>query len=540
MAKVLKRIGTLSHKFAVDIVVHSLQMSLSLPIKVAIVWKRRNKRIETSGRPDLLPTQGSVEIEETLTMINTLYQKKAGNYMEKKADLTVQAIVEGKGSKSIGGLKLNIADYATAALQRQTFKLEKSPDRYSSITISVRCRGLGEPSVISDNMSDASGDSGASYGTEGDYSGPPLFEQDLTGFEEETKVLMGSGGRPPALIKGKQEQKPKRMEPQAQEMLAQLSILEREKASLQSQKDELQASYAGLVESTRKDREKLLEHITSQDTQLEEVSSLTDSYKSQLEAAEEDNRKLAQSKKELQAVVKKLEMTVNEQKEDCFGLREENERLKRCVEMLEEKGKGLQRRMNEAISEKTKLESSLIEAQSEVETLQHALNQQGQGSAADSALKRQLEVVKTEMEKREKLLNEAVIEAKAELERAEMGNARKQAELTVQLTTLKGKLQQECDRADREQAAREKLESQITAESEDFTSKVNRMTINMKQVQSQRDQLEETLTRRFRAPEPENSTVLAGKIEELEAQVARQRDVITQLESDLTNTFEEK
>jgi len=540
MAKVLKRIGTLAHKFAVDITVHSLQMSLSLPIKVAVVWKRRNKRIETSGRPDLLPTQGSVELEETLTMINTLYQKKAGNYMEKKADLTVQAIVEGKGSKSIGGLRLNLADYATAALQRQTFKLEKSPDRYSSITISVRCRGLGEPAPISDNMSDASGDSGASYGTEGDYSGPPLFEQDLTGFEEETKVLPGSGGRPPALIKGKQEQKPKRMEPQAQEMLAQLSILEREKASLQGQKDELQVSYAALVESSRKDREKLLEHITAQDSQLEEVSSLTDSYKSQLEAAEEDNRRLTQSKKELQAAVKKLENALSELKEGRSTLTDENQRMRRSLETLEEKCKGLQRRFNEALAEKTKQESSLIEAQSEVETLQQALSQRGQGADTESAHRRQLEVMKTEMEKREKLLKEAVSEAKAELERVETAHTRRNAELTVQLSTLQAKLQQESDRADKEQAARELLESQLTADSEDFASKVNRMTMNMKQVQTQRDQLEETLTRRFRAPEPANSTVLAAKVEDLETQLARQRDIITQLESDLTNTFEEK
>lgn len=539
MAKVLKRIGTLAHKFAVDITVHSLQMSLSLPIRVAVVWKRRNKRIETSGRPDLLPTQGSVELEETLTMINTLYQKKAGNYMEKKADLTVQAIVEGKGSKSIGGLRLNLADYATAALQRQTFKLEKSPDRYSSITISVRCRGLGEPAPISDNMSDASGDSGASYGTEGDYSGPPLFEQDLTGFEEETKVLPGSGGRPPALIKGKQEQKPKRMEPQAQEMLAQLSILEREKASLQAQKDELQVSYAALVESSRKDREKLLEHITAQDSQLEEVSSLTDSYKSQLEAAEEDNRRLTQSKKEMQATVKKLETALADLKEGRSALTDENQRMRRSLEALEEKCKGLQRRFNEALAEKTKQESSLIEAQSEVETLQQALNQRGQG-ADESAHRRQLDVMRAEMEKREKLLKEEVSEAKAELERAENAHTRKNAELTVQLTTLQAKLQQESDRADKEQAARELLESQLAADSEDFASKVNRMTINMKQVQTQRDQLEETLTRRFRAPEPENSTVLAAKVEDLETQLARQRDVIAQLESDLTNTYEEK
>jgi len=148
--------------------------------------------------------------------------------------------------------------------------------------------------------------------------------------------------------------------------------------------------------------------------------------------------------------------------------------------------------------------------------------------------------MKTEMEKREKLLKEAVSEAKAELERVETAHTRRNAELTVQLSTLQAKLQQESDRADKEQAARELLESQLTADSEDFASKVNRMTMNMKQVQTQRDQLEETLTRRFRAPEPANSTVLAAKVEDLETQLARQRDIITQLESDLTNTFEEK
>ena len=199
MAKVIKRIGTLAQKFSVDIVIHSVQMALSIPVRLNVIWKRRNKRTETKNKVPLSPSVGSAEIEETLTMINTLYQKKSGSFNEKKAVLTVQAIIEDKGSKSIGQLTLNIADYATNSLNHHVFKLEKAPDRFASITISVHSQPMGE-ATMADNMSDASGNTGISMGTEGDYTGP-LTDQDLTGFDEETKVVAGSQGRPPMLIK---------------------------------------------------------------------------------------------------------------------------------------------------------------------------------------------------------------------------------------------------------------------------------------------------------------------------------------------------
>jgi len=200
MAKVIKRIGTLAQKFSVDIVIHSVQMTLSLPVRLNVVWKRRNKRTETKNKVPLSPAVGSAEIQETLTMINTLYQKKSGTFNEKKAVLTVQAIIEDKGSKSVGQLTLNIAEYATSPLTRHVFKLDKAPDRFASITISVLSQPLGE-ATLADNMSDASGGTGISMGTEGDYTGP-LTDQDLTGFDEETKVVAGSQGRPPVILKG--------------------------------------------------------------------------------------------------------------------------------------------------------------------------------------------------------------------------------------------------------------------------------------------------------------------------------------------------
>ena len=543
MAKVLKRIGTLAHKFAVDVTVHSLQMSLSLPVKVQVIWKRRNKRIETNSKPDLLPTSGSVEIEETLTMINTLYQKKAGTYMEKKADLTIQAIIEGKGSKTIGGLRINLSDFVGSPMIRQVFKLEKSPDRYSSVTLSVKCRELGAPAAISDNMSDASGESGGSYGTEGDYTGPPLFEQDLTGFEEETKemkVVMGSGGRPPALIKGKQDSKPKRVEPHLQEMLAQISILEREKLSLQTEKEDLQAHYAALVESTRKDREKLLEHINSQDAQLEETTSLADSYKSQLESAENDNNRLNLSKKELQSTIKKLEASLNDYKNSQLTLQDENERLKRNNESQENKLKQLQRRLNDAVTEKTQVESSLIQAQSEIETLQMQVKLRGESVETEGIYRKQLETLRSEMEKREKSFNLSLSSSKSELERSEATHNLKLTELTSQISLLTSQLQRLTEKLASEQSIREQLEQKLAAESEDFAFKVNRMTVNMREVQTKKTQLEETLTKRFRAEEPAEISVLTSKIEEKDEQINRQKELISQLESDLTSIFEEK
>ena len=412
MAKVLKRLGTLAHKFSIDITVHTLQMSLSVPVKINIVWKRRNKRIESTNKPELLPSIGSVELEETLTMINTLYQKKAGNYMEKKADLTVMAIIDGKGSKSIGGLHLNISDYQSAPLTRQTFKLEKSPDRYSSITVSIRCRSLGEPAPVTDNMSDASGDSGVSFGTEGDYNGPPLFEQDLSGFEEETKVLPGSQGRPPALIKsqksggdpprGPEPRSTKRTEPQVQELQAQLSLLEREKASLHGEKTEIQTHYAALIESSKKDREKLMEHIKSLDAQIEEVSSLTDTYKSKLEFTEEDNRKLLQNKKELLSALKKQENALKDAQLTIEKLTTDNEKLSKTVEQTEDRLKSVQRKLSDSVCEQTKQDSALIQLQTENDSLRSTLEQLRKDlseaptdhpDAAFSTYKKQTEIV---------------------------------------------------------------------------------------------------------------------------------------------------
>jgi hypothetical protein len=42
MSKIFKRIGATGASYSVTITVHSVKLSLSLPVKLFVVWKRRN------------------------------------------------------------------------------------------------------------------------------------------------------------------------------------------------------------------------------------------------------------------------------------------------------------------------------------------------------------------------------------------------------------------------------------------------------------------------------------------------------------------
>ncbi|MEE4248827.1 MAG: hypothetical protein V2I33_25905 [Kangiellaceae bacterium] len=77
MARLIKRMGTLAQKYLIDIVIHSIKINLKLPVTLTVTWKRRNKRLETTGNAYISPDQSFASIDESLSMVNTLYQKKS-------------------------------------------------------------------------------------------------------------------------------------------------------------------------------------------------------------------------------------------------------------------------------------------------------------------------------------------------------------------------------------------------------------------------------------------------------------------------------
>ena len=268
MAKVVKRLGTLAQKFSVDVTVHSLRMTLSVPVMVNLIWKRKKRRVESRNRPLMPANSKEIAIEETLTMINTMYQKKSGEFLEKKAVITFQAVVEGRGSKVVGSITINIAQYLGGMSQLE-LRIDKCPDKTAMAVVSLRAHAMGE-AMEADNMSEMSGGTGFSMGTE-DVGGMLLSEQDLTGFDEEvhpnpTKVLIAGNIRP--VVPRPPPGRPGPVKPihnldstTLQDLKAQISLLERDKSDLQTQKDDLKKQHFTLIDSSRREKEDLIRHI---------------------------------------------------------------------------------------------------------------------------------------------------------------------------------------------------------------------------------------------------------------------------------------
>ena len=250
MAKYLGRIGAKKQVFSFDISVHWLQLHLTQPVKVNIIWKRSKlylgkKRIETKNHYSLSPSSGSVEINETLTMINTLYLDKKDKYLKKKAVITVQAVIDQKSRKKVGHLTLNLAECLDKPLCEKELNLEGCPDKKAKVCISTGAQALGEAQVA-DNISEASGT--VSMGTEDDYQGQLFSEQDLSEFEDtKTQVVPGTKGRPPMLKKVKEDN-------QVKELQAQVSLLEKENESLKAEKQESQVELGVVYEQIKKER----------------------------------------------------------------------------------------------------------------------------------------------------------------------------------------------------------------------------------------------------------------------------------------------
>ena len=45
MSKVVQRMGTKKQVFSYDITVHYIELALTMPVRINVVWKRRRKRI---------------------------------------------------------------------------------------------------------------------------------------------------------------------------------------------------------------------------------------------------------------------------------------------------------------------------------------------------------------------------------------------------------------------------------------------------------------------------------------------------------------
>lgn len=285
-------------------------------------------------------------------MINTLYIKKKGGFLEKKAVLTVLAYVEGKGVKKVGKFTLNIAEYEANPLVRKEFPLLGCPDSKARVCVSVNAQNLGQVSAP-DNMSDDSASvGGVSMGTEQslDESMFATSQMDLSmeSMTETSRIIPGKQGKPPAIIKTltrtldlkdssvaeKSSTVPKsgaKLEDllgksKFQELRAQISVLEKDNQQLNSEKEDLKTQLGLHIENFKQERERLIEHIKELDTDVQTYVKEFTSTQDKLKKKSNKYKKLQKTRDEILKDLQQAEKIYTEVIQERDALR--NQALK--------------------------------------------------------------------------------------------------------------------------------------------------------------------------------------------------------------------
>ena len=81
-----------------------------------------------------------VDVNQTLTMAETLSMSRTGGFLEKTAELYFQALVD-KGAKVVGKVVVSVGADKTEQVE---LPIESCPDSTATVVLSVNARGEGE------------------------------------------------------------------------------------------------------------------------------------------------------------------------------------------------------------------------------------------------------------------------------------------------------------------------------------------------------------------------------------------------------------
>jgi chromosome segregation ATPase len=463
-----------------------------------------------------------MDFNETLTMINTMYQEKSGEYVKKSAELTVQAQLDAKNIKKIGVVKLNLAE-VVSGVSSKFFPVSGCPDKKASVCLSIKCNSLGESTIV-DNISEASGNSVISMGTEGEYSGP-LFNESIE-TDEETKKTQAPNKKPPMLKK-----KSDKSETNSFDNIALIKVLQKENQILKSEREELKVQIGILSEKTRNERDQYCENTEKLEAQLE---TLIKENKKIITEKENLAREIEEFNKRYQEIVedldrhknkynhadkKKLKDQIKTLKQTVFQKNEENEKLVGKIEELNQEKKGYDQDLlalknnNQKISrelealkddtapqgslkEKTqkiieKLKKELKEAQEEIEDLRakqtDAISQSQQlknaHSAIEDSLKEKIRKLEFELSEKNEEINELSLRLEEEIQNVGI------------------------------------IERKTLTEKEETEDKLTKLNKTLKEIHSEKDIVEQNYTNYRRNAEKRKSTTDITVLAKLEATI---------------------
>jgi epidermal growth factor receptor substrate 15 len=533
-------------------------------------------------------------------MINTLYLEKSGKFQRKKAQLTVQAIVENKGTKKVGTLSLNISDYSASPLNNKPFALEGCPDKNARIIISVRAQALGE-ATAADNMSEASGVTGFSMGTEGDFQGNLFNEQDLGGFEDDQpKVIMGSHGKPPLVRPGMMKlpdsgpvnpmkiaeamdnQRMKLEEESSavktSELKASVQILEKENLQLKSEKDDLKVQLSISLEKSKKERENYFEHMKKLDAEIESLKKKNESLNERVGRRDEKIASLKKENENMLSDMKDLEKKESGGTEEKEKTKAEIDRLKRKLEESDRKLREAFKDLEKLKDEKHTLESNngqlnvvVSQLRADIENLRHDLSESRdaisvRGSHEDLAFenyKKKTEAlinnykrdIKTLEHEREEALSRQtdmtfeLQKAKTEILSIDERNRQQIIRLEKENENLKEEIIEIRQKVEEEMQSRKVFERKSSIEKSDYDSKFNKVIQAQQELKSKKETLEQTVTELERQlkkkqieseSDQQNLKKLQEKYEKFENKVREHKEYVKAKNRELDDLYSAK
>ena len=486
-----------------------------------------------------------LEINETLTMINTMYQEKSGEFIKKNAELMLIATIENKGSKKLGHVKLDLAEFI-AGVSQKIFPISDCPDKKASICLSVVCSPLGNPTIV-DNISEASGNSGVSMGTEGEYSGP-LFN-DSGELEEEQKKKLSSSLKPPRMRKKRNE------ESENSDAIALVKILERENNQIKTEKDEIKTQLALIAEKSKTEREyycayvEKLEHDIDNNTL--KINKIKEKYKKYKEMSITADKKIEEINSDFEeyklrynhAEKRKTRGEIKVLKAENFEIKENVNKLKQQSEEIYREKHEYELVIQELKSFNDKIAKELVDTREQIQvniekTLDTSLppNSSFRKKAQDqmNALKNELKEAHEEIEE----LRAKQTESISQMQQLKTTNGLNEENLKEQVRKLEYELKDKNDeiselnsRIDEEMHSHQIIERKTIIDKADTEDKVSRLNKSLREMTEEKDIIQQRLIDFQRKQEKEKALANNEIITKFEGTIALNYKEIARLQS---------
>lgn len=478
-------------------------------------------------------------------MINTMYQEKSGEFVKKFAELTVQVHVDKKGKRKVGKIKIDLAEYISGGSMR-FFQLTDCVDRKASICLSIKFTPIGETAIV-ETMSETSGHSGISMGTEGDYSGPLFNEQDLEAEEEEKEKPKHSSSYL-ALPKPKHSPAKRKASIANVDNLAMLKILQKENEQLKREKEEFKTQINLISERTKCERDEYIKYVGEMELSLKNTENKLKKYK-------EKSRKYKESLKSTQGELneisgefdeyklqfnlqdrRKWKENLKEVQKNLQGAREENDKFKIVNDNLAAEN----RELSES-NERLKLTN--IKLLKDAEDSREQFHENTEEGSINSKMQKNLVKLKRDLKSSQEEVEELQskqTEFIATIHSLKMAFANKEEDYKSKIRKLENdlleKIQEIQDlnfRLEEEFTTSKKLERKTLTVQEDSDTKFSKLAKKLQEMSAEKEILEQNYLSILRKIDREKTSADFTSLAKAEATIATQKSEITKFQSQI-------